>query len=130
MIDQTLRALILADPTVSGLIATNGVYPQRLPQDVAKPCIAYRVMDGFSDITAGSTSALNRYTVDIYVFAEKYGEMREITRAVVSLMNSLSVVQGGDAIEACRVHNIVNDFEETLNLYSSTIDITLIARET
>ncbi len=45
MIDQSLRTIILADSTITALIATNGVYPQRLPQDVTKPCIAYRVMD-------------------------------------------------------------------------------------
>ena len=130
MIDQSLRTIILNDSSISALIATNGVYPQRLPQDVAKPCIAYRVMDGFSDITASSTSALRRYTVDLTVFAETYGAMRELTDAVVTKFNGLSVVQGDDHIEASRVHNVVNDFEETLQLYSATIDITLLARGT
>ena len=130
MIDQSLRTIILNDSSISALIATNGVYPQRLPQDVTKPCIAYRVMDGFSDITASSTSALRRYTVDMTVFAETYGAMRELTDAVVNKFNGLSVVQGDDHIEASRVHNVVNDFEETLQLYSATIDITLLARGT
>lgn len=130
MIDQSLRAVILNDPTVSALIAPNGVYPQRLPQDVDKPCIAYRVMDGFSPLTASSTSALKRFTVDLTVFAETYGTMRELTDAVINLMNGLSVIEGTDAIEGAKVHNVVTDFEETLQLYSSTIDLTLITRET
>jgi len=128
MIDQSLRTIILADSNITALIATNGVYPQRLPQDVSKPCIAYRVMDGFSDLTASGTTALRRYTVDLTVFAETYGAMRELTDAVVNKFNGLSAVQGSDYIESSRVHNVVTDFEETLQLYSATIDITLLAR--
>lgn len=128
MIDQSLRTIILNDLTISNLLATNGVYPQRLPQEVDKPCIAYRVMDGFGDLTASGTTALRRYTVDLTVFAETYGAMRELTDAVVNKFNGLSVVQGTDHIESSRVHNVVNDFEETLQLYSATIDITLLAR--
>lgn len=128
MIDQSLRTIILNDLTISNLLATNGVYPQRLPQEVDKPCIAYRVMDGFGDLTASGTTALRRYTVDLTVFAETYGAMRELTDAVVNKFNGLSVVQGTYYIESSRVHNVVNDFEETLQLYSATIDITLLAR--
>lgn len=128
MIDQSLRTIILNDSTISNLLATNGVYPQRLPQEVDKPCIAYRVMDGFGDLTASGTTALRRYTVDLTVFAETYGAMRELTDAVVNKFNGLSVVQGTYYIESSRVHNVVNDFEETLQLYSATIDITLLAR--
>ena len=37
MIDQSLRTIILNDSNINALIATNGVYPQRLPQDVTSP---------------------------------------------------------------------------------------------
>lgn len=129
MIDQDLRTILLSDPDISARLAANGVYPQRLPQDVAKPCIAYRVLDGFSHLTAGSVSALRRYTVDLTVFAETYGEMREITELVIGKLNGLSTSQVNTVIEGSMVHNVVNDFEETLQLYSSTIDLTLITRE-
>ena len=85
-------------------------------------------MDGFSDLTASGTTALRRYTVDLTVFSETYGGMRELTDAVINKFNGLSAVQGDDHIESSRVHNVVNDFEETLQLYSATIDITLLAR--
>jgi hypothetical protein len=85
-------------------------------------------MDGFSDLTASGTTALRRYTVDMTVFAETYGAMRELTDAVINKFNGLSAVQGSDHIESSRVHNVVTDFEETLQLYSATIDITLLAR--
>ena len=62
------------------------------------------------------------------MFAETYGGMRELTDALVTKFNGLSIVQGSDRIESSKVHNVVNDFEETLQLYSATIDITLLAR--
>jgi hypothetical protein len=74
-------------------------------------------------------SALRRYQVDLTVFAEKYSDMREITQAVVASMNGLSTTQSGDLIQGCRIHNIVNDFEETLQLYTSTLDLVLIVKE-
>jgi hypothetical protein len=129
MIDQSLRSLILAESSVTSLIASNAVYPQRLPQEVTKPAIVYRVMDGIESLTAGGVSALRRYQVDLTVFAEKYSEMREITQALVALFNGLTAEQSGDLIQGCRIYNIVNDFEETLQLYSSTLDLVLIVKE-
>ena len=129
MIDQSLRSLILAESSVTSLIASNAVYPQRLPQEVTKPAIVYRVMDGIESLTAGGVSALRRYQVDLTVFAEKYCEMREITQALVALFNGLTAEQSGDLIQGCRIYNIVNDFEETLQLYSSTLDLVLLVKE-
>ena len=129
MIDQSLRSLILAESSVTSLIASNAVYPQRLPQEVSKPAIVYRVMDGIESLTSGGVSALGRYQVDLTVFAEKYSEMREITQALVALFNGLTAEQSGDLIQGCRIYNIVNDFEETLQLYSSTLDLVLIVKE-
>jgi len=130
MIDQSLRTYLLAQSSITSKIASNGVYPKRLPQEVTKPCIVYTVHDGIENLVAGGVSALRRYQVDLTVFAEKYSEMREITQALVDVMNGLSVTQSGDQIEGCRIHNIVNDFEETLQLYSSTLDLVLIVKET
>ena len=129
MIDQSLRSLILAESSVTSLIASNAVYPQRLPQEVSKPAIVYRVMDGIESLTAGGVSALRRYQVDLTVFAEKYSEMREITQALVALSNGRTAEQSGDLIQGCRIYNIVNDFEETLQLYSSTLDLVLLVKE-
>lgn len=129
MIDQSLRSLILAESSVTSLIASNAVYPQRLPQEVTKPAIVYRVMDGIESLTAGGVSALRRYQVDLTVFAEKYSEMRETTQALVALFNGLTAEQSGDLIQGCRIYNIVNDFEETLQLYSSTLDLVLLVKE-
>lgn len=129
MIDTSLRTLLLADSTISSLLATNGVYPQRLPQDVDKPCVVYRVMNGIPELVAGGSSALMRYTVDLTVYSNTYSGMRNITRALVNRLHGLTNSQYTDIIHHCKVHGTFNDFEETLNLYSSTIDATLIVKE-
>jgi hypothetical protein len=129
MIDQSLRSLLLADSTITALIASNGVYPQKLPQDVAKPCVVYRVFDGMPDLVAGGSSALTKYTVDLTIYSETYFGMRVITKALVSRLHGLSDDTYVDLIKGCRVHNTFNDFEETLNLYSATIDCTLTCKE-
>lgn len=129
MIDTSLRTLLLADSAITALIATNGIYPQKLPQDVAKPCVVYRVFNGVSDLVAGGSSALMKYTVDLTVYSDTYSGMRNITRALVNRLHGLQNSQYTDTIHHCKVHGTFNDFEETLNLYSSTIDVTLIVKE-
>ena len=78
MIDQSLRTYLLAQSSITSKIASNGVYPQRLPQEVTKPCIVYTVHDGIENLVAGGVSALRRYQVDLTVFAEKYSENTQL----------------------------------------------------
>ena len=129
MIDTSLRTLLLADSTIDALLPANAIYPQRLPQDVPKPCVVYRVFDGIPDLVAGGSSSMVKYTVDLTVYSETYSGMRAITRALVSRLHGLSNNQYVDKIHGCIVHNTFNDFEETLNLYSATIDCTLLVKE-
>ena len=129
MIDTTLRTLLLADSTIDALLPANAIYPQRLPQEVAKPCVVYRVFDGIPDLVAGGSSSLMKYTVDLTVYSNTYSGMRNITRALVSFLHGLSNHEHSDVIKSSVVHNTFNDFEETLNLYSATIDCTLTCKE-
>lgn len=129
MIDTSLRTLLLADSAIDALLPANAIYPQRLPQDVEKPCVVYRVFDGIPDLVAGGSSALMKYTIDLTVYSDTYSGMRNITRALVNRLHGLSNSEHVDIIKGCKVHNTFNDFEETLNLYSATIDCTLTVKE-
>lgn len=129
MIEQELRTAILADPTISALIPADAVYPQFLPQGHAKPCITYSFHDGIAPLTHGGTSDRTMYTVTLKVFADTYGDMRAVTRALVSLLNGMSQPLTNDTVVSARVQNVFMDYEDGLELHTTIIDLTMHIRE-
>lgn len=126
MIESDLRTAILAEPTLS---AVGGVYPLALPQGASKPCVTYAFHDGMNPVIYNGTSDRARFTVTLKVFAETYAECRSITRALVSFLQGMSQALTTDTVIAATVHNVFNDYEDGLELYTNTIDLTLHARE-
>lgn len=130
MIDKNLRSILLSDTAITNLIATNAVYPIKLPQEVAKPCIVYNVFNGIPELTYNGVSNLMRYTVDITIYSESYGNMRELARKVIARLNGYSSNSYADTqIRGVKVHSTFNDFEEKLQLCTTTIDLTIYVKE-
>jgi hypothetical protein len=129
VIEQSLRTAVLADPTLSSLLPADAVYPGMLPQGVTKPCVTYSFHDGVGDLQYGGIAPADRYTVTLRVYADTYGSCHAVKRALIALLHGMSTVLSGDAVLSCRVHNVFADYEDTLELYSSTIDLTLHTQE-
>jgi len=127
MIEQEFRTALLAQPAISAL--TSGMYPGELPQGVSKPCITYQFHDGFDRLIYSGTDGINLYTVSLRVFGEIYGDCRALTRAILSYVHGLTAGLTSDVIVSARIHNVFADYEETLELYTSVIDLTMYAQE-
>lgn len=126
MIETTLRSLILSDPTVSALLGSaTAVYPQQLPQGASKPCVVYSVHDGIQRLLHGERSRIKMYMVTLKVFSEGYGACRQVTEALVDLLNGYAAVSSGDVLASVRVNNVFSDYEDTLELYTSIVDVTI-----
>lgn len=129
MIEQELRAGLLADATIGSLIPANAVYPHHLPQSAPRPCVVYQFHDGYQPLIHGGKHANKMYTVTLRVFAEDYGTCRLVTRAVIDYIHGLNATLTSDTVVSAKVHNAFADYEDTLELYTTTIDTTLHARE-
>lgn len=129
MIEQELRTAILADSTLSSLLPENAVYPGMLPQGAPKPCVTYEYHDTFGNLQLGGPSDIDRATVTFKVYGEQYGSTRAVARALMTFLHGTAMTVGADTILLGQVQNVFNDYEDTLELYSSTIDFTMLIKE-
>ena len=80
-------------------------------------------------LTAGGVHTVERYTVTLKVFSETYGPTRDISKALVTLLNGLSTTQGSTVIVSSRVLNVFSDYEDTLEMHTAIIDLSIHATE-
>jgi hypothetical protein len=66
-IGELLRAFVLADATVSGLVVTR-MYPLRLPQNVTMPALTYQRISGvrIGQLNGVASAADPRYQIDAW----------------------------------------------------------------
>lgn len=64
------RALLLADPTVSGLVGGNRIYPVRPPQAQRAPSLVYLRIIDFSDYHMLGDSGLERISMQLDAWAD------------------------------------------------------------
>lgn len=129
MIDEDLRTFILADGTLSGLLGSaTAMYPLRLPQGAAKPCLVYTVNDGIANLQSGSVSPIRRYQVILKVYSEDYGDGRAIVERVRTILDGLYTAWTSLDVVAAHVTNVASDYGETHEHYSWVIDTTIHIR--
>ena len=121
MIDIALRNVLLNNATISGF--TTSVYPLRLPQGSTGTRIVYNVMDGFSTAQVGSMSQNSETNIQLDVYSESYSTTRNLTTELITILNG---AQGSfDTLEVSGIYvrNVMNTYEDKLNLYRCSIDI-------
>lgn len=126
-IEVNFRSDMLADAGVSAVL--SAVFPHHLPQSAEMPCLTYSFNDGFEKLVHGGRHALKVYTVTLKVFATTYPECRNIRAAVLAYANGLNKTVGADTVSSCVVQNTFSDYEDTLELYTSTIDLVMHVKE-
>jgi len=70
MIENSIRAYLLADPTLVGLLASNAIFPQVLPEEQALPAVAYDLINGERDLVAGGVSNLAPWSLTLNIYAK------------------------------------------------------------
>ena len=121
MIDIALRNVLLNNATISGY--TTSIYPLRLPQGSTGTRIVYNVMDGFSTAQVGSMSQNSETNIQLDIYSESYSTTRNLTTELITILNG---AQGSfDTLEVSGIYvrNVMNTYEERLNLYRCSIDI-------
>lgn len=121
MIDIALRNVLLNNATISGY--TTSIHPLRLPQGSTGTRIVYNVMDGFSTAQVGSMSQNSETNIQLDIYSESYSTTRNLTTELITILNG---AQGSfDTLEVSGIYvrNVMNTYEERLNLYRCSIDI-------
>ncbi len=123
MIDIALRNTLLNNATISGY--TTSIFPLRLPQGSTGTRIVYNVMDGFSTAQIGSMSQNAETNIQLDVYSESYSTIRNLTTELITILNG---AQGSfDTLEVSGIYvrNVMNTYEDKLNLYRCSIDINI-----
>lgn len=128
-IEVSLRSMILNDPTLSGLLAAEGVHPETLPQNVELPCVVTRYNGPLPELLSGGVSTISRYTVTLTIFSRTFGDSVEVRKALIELINGLSTIYNGLVFTSGRVLSVDDDYNERLDKYECEIDFTIHVTE-
>jgi len=85
---KTIRARLIADPTVSSLVPANDIRVHNMPLDTSTKQILLQETLGRSEITLDAD--LGIFTILVYVkdsIDEPYEELKEITQAILSVLD-------------------------------------------
>lgn len=97
MIEEALRAVLLADAGVAALVGTR-VYPLVLPQAGTLPAITYQVVAGDADYVMEGASGLAFKRVQVDCWADTYSAAAGLRAAVTAALGGFAGSAGSPAV--------------------------------
>ena len=121
MIEEALRTILLADPTLYALVGTR-IYPVQLPLDCTLPALSYfQVSEPFNRITGTP-----RFQIDI--FSNDYSQVKQIKAAVENALNGYSGTINGHNIEIIVPLSSFESYDSETGVYHIPYDFKIIYR--
>lgn len=87
----------------------DGVYPNRIPQDAARPCVAYQAISTRPIQTHGHGVVMKRKRVQITIVGDTYAESRAVGAAIENVLGSLRSRRGDGLVIASSF--LVNEYD-------------------
>ena len=112
MLESGLFAMLVADPTVAGSIATR-LYPMILPDDVTLPAATYQRISTVTDQTLTSIVSLTTVRMQFDTWASSYTVAKQIADALNSVLEGFY----GSLPNGVQIANITLDSQ--IDLYDS-----------
>lgn len=109
-IEKAARAILTADGTVSGLVATR-VYPIKRPQGTALPAVIYELASETVNDALPSQGSLKRARLSVQSFASTYGGVKTLAAAIRAALINYNGTTSGATIDSLR-EEVVNDLGE------------------
>jgi len=128
MIENSIRAYLLADPTLSGLLASGAIFPQVLPEEQALPAIAYEITDGAQPLTAGGLSGVRPWSLIFNIYANSYDTIRFIEVEIIRLLHGYTGTVQADFIGGSQVRIITRTNEQKTKIHRSILQINFYER--
>lgn len=111
MIEDVLKAALLADAAVAALVGTR-VWPARLPQTATLPAVVFqRVATVPSSPALSNPVGPTRARVQMSCWATTFGGARELGDAVMHALNGWSGTTGGEQAHLVRLVNWLDDYD-------------------
>lgn len=128
-IEEAVNARLLAVSAVTALVGASTaarIYPQVIPQDVARPAIAYRKSDSPKEYSHGGFSHLARSRFTFTCEAETYTAAKALATVVRDAFHGFVGTISGVIFQGAFVENDSdNDLEVLTNEVWSVVPITL-----
>ena len=119
-IESILRAILVADPVVSGMVGTRA-YQGRLPREPTFPAVVYQMISRPQDGLTGIVQARMQYTC----MAESWREAAELADAVRCALHGYRGIRDGARIEEIQYAGQHDDHDETTGIYWIPVDMTV-----
>ena len=117
-IESILRAILVADPVVSGMVGTRA-YQGQLPREPTFPAIVYQMISRPQDGLTGIVQARMQYTC----MAESWREAADLADAVRCCLHGYRGVQDGARIEYIQYAGQHDDYDETTGIHWIPVDV-------
>jgi len=120
-LEKGLRAILIADETVNGLVASR-IYPQRRPTGSSLPAITYQTV--FQEITEAlaEQAGLRRSRVSFECTDDTYGDTKTLRNAVTAALIDYNGTISGEIIDSIRLEAAV-DIDEDLEPASGSVGV-------
>lgn len=128
MIEQDLRTYLLGLAPIATLLGTR-IYPARLPQGVTLPAVTYQRIAGINEVTHDGAENLSRARIQIDVWADTYGAMVAIAKAIRAALSGYRGAMGDNPVTVARVLNEIDMPEPEPVLWRRVIDALIWHRE-
>jgi L-2-hydroxyglutarate oxidase LhgO len=124
-IPATLRAILLADATVSGLVSTR-VYPVKLPQSPTMPAMVITLVGGQDVISHSGPAGVENPTFQIDFYGETYSQMDSLYEAGKDALNGYSGLINGQNVQGIfLVQKRDLPYDDDASLYRRTVDFSI-----
>lgn len=122
MIEAAVRSILLADPTVYGIVGTR-IQPAPLPLDAVYPAISYlKASNAYSRITG-------RPRIQVDCWAKDWTECQTLAKAVETALDGYSGVVNSVNIEIIVPLNSQDFYDNETKLYHVPYDFKVIYRK-
>jgi hypothetical protein len=120
-LEKGLRAILIADGTVNGLVASR-IYPQRRPTGSSLPAITYQTV--YQEITEAlaEQAGLRRSRVSVECTDDTYGDTKTLRNAVTAALIDYNGTISGEIIDSIRLEAAV-DIDEDLEPASGSVGV-------
>lgn len=129
MIESALRAALLEDSTVAGLVGAR-IYPLVLPQNPTLPAIVYQRISAPPDpLSLDGPGGRLRTRVQLGLWASTWSGSRTLAAAVREVLHGWSGIGDGQDVMLIAEANETDDYEPETKLYRVVADYYVHTKE-
>lgn len=121
MVEEAVRALLVADPAVSALVSAR-VYPAPLPQSPALPALSYQRISATRTRSQEGPSGRARCRFQVDAWASTYDDARQLAAATRRALDGFRGVVAGVELQEVQLATDRDLYEPDVKLHRVSAD--------